>query len=66
MRSDVHKMLKRAAECQKLAAPEDRLTVIVRTCAPETELDESSLDQVAAAVQFRQGPQSTPLKKREQ
>lgn len=66
MRSDVRKMLKRAAECQKLAAPEDRLTVIVRTCAPETELDESSLDQVAAAVQFRQGPQSTPLKKREQ
>ena len=66
MRSDVHKMLKRAAECQKLAAPEDRLTVILRTCAPETELDEGSLDQVAAAVQFRQGPQSTPLKKREQ
>ena len=66
MRSDVHKMLKRAADCQKLAAPEDRLTVIVRTCAPETELDDSSLDQVAAAVQFRQGPQSTPLKKREQ
>lgn len=66
MRSDVHKMLKRAAECQKLAAPEDRLTVIVRTCASETELDESSLDQVAAAVQFRQGPQSTPLKEKEQ
>lgn len=66
MRSDVHKILKRAAECQKLAAPEDRLTVILRTCAPETELDESSLDQVAAAVQFRQGPQSTPLKKKEQ
>ena len=66
MRSDVHKMLKRAADCQKLAAPEDRLTVIVRTCAPETELDESSLDQVAAAVQFRQGPQSTPLEQKEQ
>ena len=66
MRSDVHKMLKRAAECQKLAAPEDRLTVIVRTCAPETEMDENSLDQVAAAVQFRQGPRSTPLKKKEQ
>mgnify|MGYP004513853507 CR=1 FL=1 len=66
MRSDVQKMLKRAAECQKLAAPEDRLTVILRTCAPEAELDESSLDQVAAAVQFRQGPQSIPLKKREQ
>ena len=66
MRSDVHKMLKRAAECQKLAEPEDRLTVIVRTCAPETELDESSLDQVAAAVQFRQGPQRPPLEQKEQ
>lgn len=66
MRSDVHKMLKRAAECQKLAAPEDRLTVIVRTCTPETELDESSLDQVAAAVQFRQGPQSSTLEQKEQ
>ena len=66
MRNDVQKILKRAADCQRLAAPEDRLTVIVRTCATEMELDESSLDQVAAAVQFRQGPQSTPLKEKEQ
>lgn len=65
MRSDIHKILKRAADCQSLAAPEDRLTMIVRTCAPETELDESSLNQVAAAVQFRQGPQRTPLEQEE-
>lgn len=66
MRSDIHKILKRAADCQSLAAPEDRLTMIVRTCAPETELDESSLDQVAAAVQFRQGHKSTTLEQKEQ
>lgn len=66
MRSDVNTMLKRAADCQKFAAPEDSLSAILRAYPAEAELDEGALDRVAAARQLRQEPQSAAEKKEEQ
>ena len=50
MQINVHRMLKRAADCQKLTNPEDALSAIVREYSAEAELSENALDLVAAAV----------------
>ena len=50
MRFDVDRMLKRAADFQKLVNPDDALSAMIREVSDEMELDESALDQVAAAV----------------
>ena len=63
MRTDVNTMLKRAADCQKLAAPEDSLSEILRAYPAEVELDEGTLDRVAAARQLRQEPKSAAEEK---
>ena len=63
MRNDVNTMLKRAADCQKLAALEDSLSEILRAYPAEVELDEGTLDRVAAARQLRQEPKSAAEEK---
>ena len=50
MQINIHRMLKRAADCQKLTNPEDALSAIVREYSAEAELSENALDLVAAAV----------------
>ena len=50
MQINIHRMLKRAADCQKLTNPEDTLSAIVREYSAEAELSENALDLVAAAV----------------
>lgn len=50
MQINIHRMLKRAADCQKLTNPEDALSAIVREYSTEAELSENALDLVAAAV----------------
>ena len=57
-RVDVDRMLKRAADFQKLANPDDALSAMIREFSDEMELDESALDQVAAAAQY--GPCQEP------
>ena len=49
MQINIHRMLKRAADCQKLTNPEDALSAIVREYSAEAELSENALDLVAAA-----------------
>lgn len=50
MKADVNRMLKRAADCEMFLSLEDHLSQIVGCLSPESELSESVLDQVAAAV----------------
>lgn len=50
MQINIHRMLKRAADCQKLTNPEDVLSAIVREYSAEAELSENALDLVSAAV----------------
>ena len=50
MQINIHRMLKRAADCQKLTNPEDVLSAIVREYSAEAELSENALDLVWAAV----------------
>ena len=50
MKINIHRMLKRAADCQKLTDPEDTLSAIVRKYSAEAELSENALDRGAAAV----------------
>ena len=57
MRVDVDRMLKRAADFQKLVNPDDTLSAMIREVSDEIELDESALDQVAAAVQYERQPE---------
>lgn len=57
MRFDVDRMLKRAADFQKLVNPDDALSAMIREVSDEMELDESALDQVAAAVQYERHPE---------
>lgn len=57
MRVDVDRMLKRAANFQKLVNPDDTLSAMIRAVSDEIELDESALDQVAAAVQYERQPE---------
>ena len=64
MWNDVNKMLKRAADCQKLSAPEDALSAIVQEFSEETELDEKALDQVAAAAQLQHNTINQEKRKR--
>ena len=52
MRVDVDRMLKRAADFQKLVNPDDALSAMIREFSDEMELDESALDQIAAAAQY--------------
>lgn len=60
MRFDVDRMLKRAADFQKLVNPDDVLSAMIREVSDEMELDESALDQVAAAVQYERHPEQRP------
>lgn len=60
MRVDVDRMLKRAADFQKLVNPDDALSAMIRELSDEMELDESDLDQVAAAAQYRHCPEQRP------
>ena len=57
MRVDVDRMLKRAANFQKLVNPDDTLSAMIRAVYDEIELDDSALDQVAAAVQYERQPE---------
>lgn len=50
MQVDVDKMLRRAADCEQLASPGDRLSELVNLTHSKSELSEGALDQVAAAV----------------
>ena len=50
MQINIHRMLNRAADCQKLTNPEDVLSAIVREYSAEAELSENALDLVSAAV----------------
>lgn len=61
MRIDVDRMLKRAADFQKLVNPDDALSAMIREVSDEIELDESALDQVAAAVQYERQPEQRPV-----
>ena len=61
MRVDVDRMLKRAADFQKLVNPDDTLSAMIREASDEIELDESALDQVAAAVQYERQPEQRPV-----
>lgn len=61
MRVDVDRMLKRAADFQKLVNPDDTLSAMIREVSDEIELDESALDQVAAAVQYERQPKQRPV-----
>lgn len=61
MRVDVYRMLKRAADFQKLVNPDDTLSAMIREVSDEIELDESALDQVAAAVQYERQPEQRPV-----
>lgn len=61
MRVDVDRMLKRAADFQKLVNPDDTLSAMIREVSDEIELDESALDQVAAAVQYECQPEQRPV-----
>lgn len=61
MRVDVDRMLKRAADFQKLVNPDDTLSAMIREVSDEIELDESALDQVAAAVQYERQPEQRPV-----
>ena len=61
MRVDVDRMLKRAANFQKLVNPDDTLSAMIREVSDEIELDESALDQVAAAVQYERRPEQRPV-----
>lgn len=61
MRVDVDRMLKRAADFQKLVNPDDTLSAMIREVSEEIELDESALDQVAAAVQYERQPEQRPV-----
>lgn len=61
MRFDVDRMLKRAADFQKLVNPDDTLSAMIREVSDEIELDESALDQVAAAVQYERQPEQRPV-----
>lgn len=61
MRVDVDRMLKRAADLQKLVNPDDTLSAMIREVSEEIELDESALDQVAAAVQYERQPEQRPV-----
>lgn len=58
---DVDRMLKRAADFQKLVNPDDTLSAMIREVSDEIELDESALDQVAAAVQYERQPEQRPV-----
>lgn len=60
MRFVVDRMLKRAADFQKLVNPDDALSAMIREVSDEMELDESALDQVAAAVQYERQPEQRP------
>ena len=61
MRVVVDRMLKRAADFQKLVNPDDTLSAMIREVSDEIELDESALDQVAAAVQYERQPEQWPV-----
>lgn len=61
MRVDVDRMLKRAADFQKLVNPDDTLSAMIREVSDKIELDESALDQVAAAVQYERQPEQRPV-----
>ena len=61
MRFDVDRMLKRAADFQKMVNPDDTLSAMIREVSDEIELDESALDQVAAAVQYERQPEQRPV-----
>ena len=61
MQVDVDRMLKRAADFQKLVNPDDTLSAMIREVSDEIELDESALDQVAAAVQYERQPEQRPV-----
>lgn len=61
MRVDVDRMLKRAADFQKMVNPDDTLSAMIREVSDEIELDESALDQVAAAVQYERQPEQRPV-----
>lgn len=61
MRFVVDRMLKRAADFQKLVNPDDALSAMIREVSDEMELDESALDQVAAAVQYERQPEQRPV-----
>lgn len=61
MRVDVDRMLKRAADFQKLVNPDDTLSAMIREVSDEIELDEPALDQVAAAVQYERQPEQRPV-----
>ena len=64
MQINVHRMLKRAADCQKLTNPEDALSAIVREYSAEAELSENALDRVAAAVKEPTAQPEQATKKR--
>ena len=65
MQINIHRMLKRAADCQRLAAPEDALSRIVRAVPAGAELDERTLDHVAAAAKPQGSLRSSHVDKEE-
>lgn len=64
MRIDVEQMLKRAADFQKLTDPDDALSAMIQEISADMELDESALDQIAAAAHSSwQPPQISDCRK---